>query len=115
MHCVVWDLFFLKGIVVIIRFALNILSLMEEELLQCQSFGDIFLLIDNYCQERLDIRTLLEKFADRISLREFEKLRAEKREEIMTVLKPQMEATQKSIKGMAGAARAKFAGNFQLY
>ena len=88
---------------------------MEEELLQCQSFGDIFLLIDNYCQERLDIRTLLEKFADRISLREFEKLRAEKREEIMTVLKPQMEATQKSIKGMAGAARAKFAGNFQLY
>ena len=34
----------------------------------------------------------MEKFADRISMREIEELRVSKREEIMGVLKKQMEA-----------------------
>ena len=92
-HFVVWDLFFIKGIVVIIRFALTILALMEEEILKCEKFEDIYFLIDHFCQEKLDIKTLMEEFADRISMREIEELRVSKREEIMSVLKKQMEAT----------------------
>lgn len=86
-HFVVWDLFFIKGIVVIIRFALTIMALMEEDILKCEKFEDIYYLIDHYCQEKLDVKTLMDKFADRISMREIEELRVSKREEIMSVLK----------------------------
>lgn len=59
-HFVVWDLFFIKGIRVILRFALTILSLMEEEILAQEKFEDIYFLIDKFCQERLETKTLLE-------------------------------------------------------
>jgi len=59
-HFAVWDLFFIKGIVVIIRFALTILSLMEEDILKCEKFEDIYFLIDHFCQEKLDTKTLME-------------------------------------------------------
>ena len=75
-HFAVWDLFFIKGVVVIIRFALTILELMEKDILQCGKFEDIYFLIDHFCQEKLDIKTLMEKFADRISLKQIESLRA---------------------------------------
>ena len=42
------------------RFALTILSLMEEEILAQEKFEDIYFLIDKFCQERLETRTLLE-------------------------------------------------------
>ena len=48
-HFVVWDLFFIKGIVVIIRFALTILGLMEDEILKCDKFEDIYFVIDHFC------------------------------------------------------------------
>lgn len=38
----------------------------------------------------------MEKFADRISMRQIEELRVIKRQEIMGLLKGQMEATQKN-------------------
>ena len=44
-----WDLFFIKGIRVILRFALTILSLMEEEILAQEKFEDIYFLIDKFC------------------------------------------------------------------
>lgn len=69
---------------------------MEEDILKCNRFEDIYFLIDHFCQERLDIKTLMEKFADRISMRQIEELRVIKRQEIMGLLKGQMEATQKN-------------------
>ena len=78
-HFVVWDLFFIKGIVVIIRFALTILSIMEEEILQCDRFEEIYFLIDKFCQEKLNVKSLMERFADRISMREIHELRLVKR------------------------------------
>ena len=112
-HFAVWDLFFIKGIVVIIRFALTILALMEEDILKCDKFEDIYFLIDHFCQERLNIKTLMENFADRISMKQIEELRVIKREEIMDVLKKQMEATQKN--NILQFPRLKFISNFQLY
>ena len=55
-----WDLFFIKGVVVIIRFALTILQLMEEEILEMDKFEDIYFLINHFCQERLDTKMLME-------------------------------------------------------
>ena len=52
-----------------------------------------YFLIDHFCQEKLDTKTLMEKFAGRISVRQIEELRIVKRAEIMDVLKKQMEAT----------------------
>ena len=66
---------------------------MEEEILQMDKFEDIYFLINHFCQERLDTKTLMEKFAEKISMHEFERLRREKREEIMETLKRQLHAT----------------------
>ena len=81
--------------------------------MKCDKFEDIYFVIDHFCQEKLDIRTLMDKFADRISMREIEELRVSKREEIMGVLKKQMDATM-SHKGNQ-FPRLKFISNFQLY
>jgi len=56
---VVWDLFFIKGITVIIRFALTILSQMEAEILQLERFEDIYFYIDKFCQEQVDTKKLM--------------------------------------------------------
>ena len=63
----------------IIRFALTILSIMEEEILQCDRFEEIYFLIDKFCQEKLNIKSLIERFADRISMKEIQELRLVKR------------------------------------
>ena len=83
----VWDLFFIKGIVVLFRVALTILSLMQDEILQTNKFEEIYFIIENYCGTKLDIRTMMEKFADPISIKEVERLRKEQRVIIMEVLK----------------------------
>ena len=83
----VWDLFFIKGIVVLFRVALTILSLMQDEILQTDKFEDIYFIIENYCGTKLDIRSMMEKFADPISIKEVERLRKEQRLLIMAMLK----------------------------
>ena len=62
----VWDLFFIKGIVVLFRVALTILSLMQEEILKADKFEDIYSIIENYCSTKLNINQMMEKFADPI-------------------------------------------------
>lgn len=98
---------------VIIRFALTILSLMEEDILKCEKFEDIYFLIDHFCQEKLDTKTLMDRFADRISMQEIEDLRIVKRKEIMEVLKRQLLATKQNHNSMF--PRVKFISNFELY
>lgn len=95
-HFAVWDLFFIKGIVVIFRFALTILQLMEEQILRADRFEEIYSIIENFCSTQLDTKTLMEKFTDRISHKEVEELRAQERIIIMEMLKKQLEATQQS-------------------
>ena len=52
---------------------------MEEEILQCDRFEEIYFLIDKFCQEKLNVKSLMERFADRISMREIHELRLVKR------------------------------------
>ena len=55
----------------------------------------------------------MEKFADRISMKEIESLRIVKRREIMDILSKQMNATQRNNNN--NFPRLKFISNFQLY
>ena len=51
----VWDLFFIKGIVVLFRVALTILSLMQDEILKTNKFEEIYSIIENYCSTKLTV------------------------------------------------------------
>ena len=63
----VWDLFFIRGMSVIFRFALTILGMMEEEVLKCDKFEDIYLIIEEFCSTKLETQELLRRFADPIT------------------------------------------------
>ena len=73
----VWDLFFIKGIVVLFRVALTILSLMQDEILKTNKFEEIYEIIENYCSTKLTVSQMMEKFAEPISMREVQALRKE--------------------------------------
>lgn len=84
---VIWDLFFLKGITVIFRFSLTILSLMEPELLKADKFEEVYNIIENFPMEKLDIKTMLVNLASDISKAEVERLRIQERIPIMAMVK----------------------------
>ena len=73
----VWDLFFIKGIVVLFRVALTILSLMQDEILKTNKFEEIYSIIENYCSTKLTVSAMMGKFAEPISMREVQNLRKE--------------------------------------
>ena len=52
---------------VIFRFALTILGMMEEEVLKCDKFEDIYLIIEEFCSTKLETQELLRRFADPIT------------------------------------------------
>ena len=89
----VWDLFFIKGIVVIFRVALTILSLMQDEILKTTKFEEIYSIIENYCSTKLNINKLMSKFIEPIQMYEVQKLRKEQRIIIIATLKKQLHAT----------------------
>ena len=70
-------MFFIKGISVIFRFALTILSLMEEEILKADKFEDIYVIIEEFCSNGLETHMLMKKFADPIPNQLIEDLRKE--------------------------------------
>lgn len=88
-----WDLFFIKGIVVIFRSALTILTLMEKDILKCDRFEDIYFLFNHFCMERLDTRSLMDKFSKDISDEKIEELRIVKRKEVMEMIQRQLQST----------------------
>ena len=86
---------------------------MQDEILQTNKFEEIYFIIENYCGSKLDIRTMMEKFADPISIKEVERLRKEQRVIIMEMLKRQLQATNFNHTHLF--PRLKFISNFQLY
>lgn len=55
---VIWDLFFIKGCQVIFKVALTIMEWMQEDILKCDNFGDVYLLLNSRPLD-LDRRELL--------------------------------------------------------
>lgn len=54
----IWDLFFIKGSTVIFRVALTILELMQEEIMNCDNYGDFYMVMNNF-PKTIDRKTLL--------------------------------------------------------
>jgi len=44
----IWDLFFIKGSTVIFRVALTILQLMQEDIMDCENYGDFYLVMNEF-------------------------------------------------------------------
>jgi hypothetical protein len=44
----VWDLFFIKGIQVIFRVALTLFQMMEEQILEAEDPGTIYMIVDKF-------------------------------------------------------------------
>ena len=47
---VVWDLFFIKGIQVLFRVALTLFQMMEEQILEAEDPGTIYMIVDKFGQ-----------------------------------------------------------------
>lgn len=54
----IWDLFFIKGSTVIFRVALTILELMQEEIMNCDNYGDFYMVMNDF-PKTIDRETLL--------------------------------------------------------
>lgn len=66
----VWDLFLVKGDVVMFRVALTILKLMEEEIIADDSYDNIMIVIATFCKERVTRKAILKNLAPGIHLTE---------------------------------------------
>ena len=82
----IWDLFFIKGSTVIFSVTITILELMQDEILNCQEFGDFFIVMDTY-PKTISRSALLKCLVSGITNREIKDLRAMFREETMQLVK----------------------------
>lgn len=72
---VVWDLFFIKGSQVIFRVALTVLEWMQDQILECDNFGDFYMLITTHPLSftREDLLTGLVQGVSNLEIRELRK------------------------------------------
>lgn len=63
---VVWDLFFIKGVQVIFRVALTLFDLMQNEILQADDPGTIYMIVDKFGYQ-VDRNRLLQNIVGGIS------------------------------------------------
>ena len=72
---VVWDLFFLKGVRVLIRVALTVFQIVQQDCLEFDRFDLVLMHIQEFIMNELDPVSLLNNFASDISRSEFRELR----------------------------------------
>ena len=68
---VVWDLFFLKGVRVLLRVALTVFSIVEQDCLEFDRFDEVLMHIQEFVLNELDPASLLNNFAQEIKRSEF--------------------------------------------
>lgn len=68
---VVWDLFFLKGVRVLLRVALTVFSIVEQDCLEFDRFDEVLMHIQEFVLNELDPASLLNNFAQEITRSEF--------------------------------------------
>ena len=61
----IWDLFFIKGSTVIFRVALTMLELMQDEIMNCDNYGDFYMVMNDF-PKTIDRETLLKNFVSGI-------------------------------------------------
>lgn len=61
----IWDLFFIKGSTVIFRVALTMLELMQDEIMNCDNYGDFYMVMNDF-PKTIDRETLLKNLVSGI-------------------------------------------------
>ena len=92
---VVWDLFFLKGVRVLLRVALTVFSIVEQDCLEFDRFDEVLMHIQEFVLNELDPASLLNNFAQEITRSEFKQLREMFGREITEQLKSQLSVDRK--------------------
>ena len=92
----VWDLFFIKGSIVVFRVAQTILRLMQEALLsETRSMEEAIEVINTFSETRLTRKVLLRNLESEPKKPEIEKLRAHFRARILANLHNEMQSAKK--------------------
>jgi hypothetical protein len=86
----VWDLFFIKGVSVLFRVAITLFQLMENDILKCQDYGDIFMTVDKFGL-KVSRDQLLKNLFMGIRNKEIDTLRTHNRIEVFDMLTEQLE------------------------
>jgi hypothetical protein len=86
----VWDLFFIKGVSVLFRVAITLFQLMENDILKCQDYGDIFMTVDKFGL-KVSRDQLLKNLFVGIRNKEIDTLRTHNRIEVFDMLTEQLE------------------------
>lgn len=72
---VVWDLFFLKGVRVLLRVALTVFDIVQEDCLGFDRFDLVLMHIQEFIMNELDPVSMLANFAQDITRSEFKQMR----------------------------------------
>jgi len=86
----VWDLFFIKGVSVLFRVAITLFQLMENDILKCQDYGDIFMTVEKFGL-KVSRDQLLKNLFVGIRNKEIDTLRTHNRIEVFDMLTEQLE------------------------
>ena len=109
----VWDLFMIKGISVLFRVAITLFQIMENEILACHDYGEIFMTVDKYGL-KVTREQLLKNLYSGIRNKEIEEYRAQFRIEVFDMLTEQLEQAV-VMPTHNPNKRLEFLAKFQLY
>ena len=81
----VWDLFFIKGVSVLFRVGITLFQIMEEEILNCNDYADIFMALDKYGL-KVSREQLLKTLYQDVKKKDIDLLRLKYRKEVFDLL-----------------------------
>lgn len=111
---VVWDLFFLKGVKVLIRVALTVFSILQQDCLDFDRFDHVMMHVQEFIQVELTPESLLSNFAPDIPRKDFRHYRDIYTVDIMRQIKHQI-AQDRSKQVQQEEAQHNFIQNFFAY
>ena len=92
---VVWDLFFLKGVRVLLRAALTIFQIVQQDCLEFDRFDLVIMHVQEFVMNELDPASFLSNFASEITHSEFKQLRKTFGRQVTESLKSEISADRK--------------------
>jgi len=92
---IVWDLFFLKGVRVLLRVALTIFQIVQQDCLEFDRFDLVLMHIQEFVKNELDPGSLLMNFASEVTRSEFKQMREMFGNQVTESLKTQISVDRK--------------------
>ena len=111
---VVWDLFFLKGVRVLLRVALTVFSVVQQDCLDLDRFDLVLMHIQEFIMNELDPPSLFANFSAGITRSDFKQMREEFGQQVSEQLKSQIKADRKKFVSESLAQQG-FMQNFFMY